>query len=30
MSQRNAWGVTVEDSDGYRLVLCGRSWSSQA
>jgi catechol 2,3-dioxygenase-like lactoylglutathione lyase family enzyme len=22
------WGVTVEDPDGYRLVLCTRSWSN--
>lgn len=22
----DAWGVTVEDPDGYRLVLCTRSW----
>ncbi|MGC5412327.1 VOC family protein, partial [Streptomyces sp. DT225] len=22
----NEWGVTVEDPDGYRLVLCRRSW----
>ncbi|MEE1942436.1 VOC family protein [Streptomyces sp. TRM 70361] len=22
------WGVTVEDPDGYRLVLCERGWSS--
>ncbi|GAA2590699.1 hypothetical protein GCM10010435_81730 [Winogradskya consettensis] len=22
------WGVTVEDPDGYRLVLSTRSWSS--
>ncbi|MER7949854.1 VOC family protein [Streptomyces sp. NPDC096079] len=21
------WGVTVADPDGYRLVLCSRSWS---
>ncbi|MFD7263798.1 VOC family protein [Streptomyces sp. NPDC059874] len=20
------WGVTVEDPDGYRLVLCSRNW----
>ncbi|MFD9409023.1 VOC family protein [Streptomyces sp. NPDC059989] len=20
------WGVTVEDPDGYRLVLCSRTW----
>lgn len=25
----NTWGVTVEDPDGYRLVLCTRSWSNQ-
>ncbi|MHC0428969.1 VOC family protein [Streptomyces sp. O3] len=24
----NAWGVTVEDPDGYRLVLCTRAWSN--
>ncbi|MFD4631002.1 VOC family protein [Streptomyces sp. NPDC058284] len=24
----NEWGVTVEDPDGYRLVLCTRAWSS--
>ncbi|MGP4112554.1 VOC family protein [Streptomyces sp. 4N509B] len=24
----NRWGVTVEDPDGYRLVLCARAWSS--
>ncbi|MBB6414830.1 putative lactoylglutathione lyase [Streptomyces sp. AK010] len=22
------WGVTIEDPDGYRLVLCRRAWSS--
>lgn len=22
------WGVTVEDPDGYRLVLCTRGWSN--
>jgi hypothetical protein len=22
------WGVTIEDADGYRLVLCERSWSN--
>ncbi|MGV9639711.1 hypothetical protein [Streptomyces sp. NPDC003514] len=22
----NKWGVTVEDPDGYRLVLCTRAW----
>ncbi|NKI44914.1 VOC family protein [Streptomyces physcomitrii] len=22
----NTWGVTVEDPDGYRLVLCRRGW----
>lgn len=22
------WGVTVADPDGYRLVLCRRSWSN--
>ncbi len=30
----NPWwdqiGVTIEDPDGYRLVLCERSWSSTA
>ncbi|MEU5098021.1 VOC family protein [Streptomyces sp. NPDC020996] len=24
----NRWGVTVEDPDGYRLVLCERGWSN--
>jgi catechol 2,3-dioxygenase-like lactoylglutathione lyase family enzyme len=24
----NEWGVTVEDPDGYRLVLCRRAWSN--
>lgn len=24
----NTWGVTVEDPDGYRLVLCKRQWSN--
>ncbi|MER6999000.1 VOC family protein [Streptomyces sp. NPDC000410] len=24
----NEWGVTVEDPDGYRLVLCARGWSN--
>jgi catechol 2,3-dioxygenase-like lactoylglutathione lyase family enzyme len=24
----NEWGVTVEDPDGYRLVLCQRGWSN--
>ncbi|MFD8720884.1 VOC family protein [Streptomyces sp. NPDC059629] len=24
----NRWGVTVEDPDGYRLVLCERDWSN--
>ncbi|MFF1380019.1 VOC family protein [Streptomyces sp. NPDC058308] len=24
----NEWGVTVEDPDGYRLVLCKRAWSN--
>ncbi|MEV7449733.1 VOC family protein [Streptomyces nigra] len=24
----NEWGVTVEDPDGYRLVLCTRAWSN--
>ncbi|MFE7776938.1 VOC family protein [Streptomyces sp. NPDC057445] len=24
----NEWGVTVEDPDGYRLVLCVRGWSN--
>jgi catechol 2,3-dioxygenase-like lactoylglutathione lyase family enzyme len=23
------WGVTIEDPDGYRLVLCTRSWSNR-
>lgn len=23
------WGVTVEDPDGYRVVLCQRSWANQ-
>ncbi|MFE9259158.1 VOC family protein [Streptomyces sp. NPDC006879] len=23
----NEWGVTIEDPDGYRLVLCTRGWS---
>ncbi|MDX3637835.1 MULTISPECIES: VOC family protein [Streptomyces] len=22
------WGITVEDPDGYRLVLCTRAWSN--
>jgi hypothetical protein len=22
------WGVTLEDPDGYRLVLCTRAWSN--
>lgn len=22
----NTWGVTIEDPDGYRLVLCQRKW----
>lgn len=22
------WGVTVEDPDGYRLVLCRRGWAN--
>lgn len=25
----NEWGVTVEDPDGYRLVLCRRGWSNR-
>ncbi|MCH0542967.1 VOC family protein [Streptomyces sp. MUM 203J] len=25
----NQWGVTVEDPDGYRLVLCTRGWSNR-
>ncbi|MFF3846220.1 VOC family protein [Streptomyces sp. NPDC002328] len=25
----NEWGVTVEDPDGYRLVLCRRGWSNE-
>ena len=24
----NEWGVTIEDPDGYRLVLCIRGWSN--
>jgi hypothetical protein len=24
----DTWGVTVEDPDGYRLVLCTRQWSA--
>ncbi|MET7358715.1 VOC family protein [Streptomyces sp. NPDC005562] len=24
----NEWGVTVEDPDAYRLVLCTRGWSN--
>ncbi|MEU1071640.1 MULTISPECIES: VOC family protein [unclassified Streptomyces] len=24
----NEWGVTIEDPDGYRLVLCKRGWSN--
>ncbi|NBM14949.1 VOC family protein [Streptomyces sp. GC420] len=24
----NQWGVTVQDPDGYRLVLCRRGWSN--
>ncbi|MBC9714876.1 VOC family protein [Streptomyces sp. TRM66268-LWL] len=24
----NEWGVTLEDPDGYRLVLCTRAWSN--
>ena len=24
----NRWGVTIEDPDGYRLVLCERGWSN--
>ncbi|MEH0551358.1 VOC family protein [Streptomyces sp. B21-101] len=24
----NEWGVTVEDPDGYQLVLCRRGWSN--
>ncbi|QEV16432.1 VOC family protein [Streptomyces alboniger] len=24
----NEWGVTVEDPDGYGLVLCTRAWSN--
>jgi catechol 2,3-dioxygenase-like lactoylglutathione lyase family enzyme len=23
------WGVTIQDPDGYRLVLCTRSWSNR-
>ncbi|GGT42382.1 VOC family protein [Streptomyces purpureus] len=26
----NEWGVTVQDPDGYRLVLCVRDWSNSA
>ncbi|GAA4896175.1 VOC family protein [Streptomyces coeruleoprunus] len=26
----NTWGVTVEDPDGYRLVLCTRGWSNRS
>jgi catechol 2,3-dioxygenase-like lactoylglutathione lyase family enzyme len=26
----NKWGVTVEDPDGYRLVLCTRAWSNSS
>ncbi|QKW05327.1 VOC family protein [Streptomyces sp. NA04227] len=25
----NEWGVTVEDPDGYRLVLCRRGWHNE-
>lgn len=24
----NTWGVTVEDPDGYRVVLCKRQWGN--
>lgn len=24
----NEWGVTIEDPDGYRLVLCTRGWAN--
>ncbi|MGW7070846.1 VOC family protein [Streptomyces sp. NPDC054855] len=24
----NEWGATVEDPDGYRLVLCTRAWAN--
>ncbi|MEV6025229.1 VOC family protein [Streptomyces sp. NPDC052036] len=24
----NEWGVTIEDPDSYRLVLCRRGWSN--
>ncbi|MCS0635650.1 VOC family protein [Streptomyces sp. LP05-1] len=24
----NEWGVTIEDPDGYRLVLCARAWAN--
>ncbi|MGD3111012.1 MULTISPECIES: VOC family protein [unclassified Streptomyces] len=24
------WGTTIEDPDGYRLVLCERDWSNSA
>lgn len=23
------WGVTIEDPDGYRLVLCRRAWTNE-
>lgn len=23
------WGVTIEDPDGYRLVLCRRKWTNE-
>lgn len=25
----NTWGVTIEDPDGYRVVLCQRKWSNR-
>ena len=28
-SRNPYWGVTIEDPDGYRLVLCRRGWTSQ-
>nr|WP_025272519.1 VOC family protein [Haloglycomyces albus] len=26
----DTWGETVQDPDGYRLVLCRRSWSNRS
>jgi hypothetical protein len=26
----NTWGVTIEDPDGYRLVLCMRAWANRS